>query len=77
MSRFLKRPAEEVEPRPPATSIYEDRGATAPTKFIVSTTSGRLLGHEVDGEFVKAGPCCDNPALCERPECWTSLGELR
>lgn len=63
------------EPRraAPGRSIYEDRGAAVPTKIVVSATSGRLLGHEIDGKFVKAGPCCDNPARCEREECWTPL----
>jgi hypothetical protein len=73
MSRFLKPPA-EPDPRPPATSVYEGRGASSPATVVVSATSGRVLGHEVDGEFVKAGPCCDDPTKCERPECWHPIG---
>jgi hypothetical protein len=57
-------------------SIYENRGSAAPETVIVATSGprvGRVVGYEVDGTFVKAGPCCADPRVCEREECWTPL----
>jgi hypothetical protein len=70
---------EDREPpkRPrPGPSIYENRDSASPNTVIVATggpRAGRVVGYEVDGKFVEAGPCCANPALCERDECWTPL----
>jgi hypothetical protein len=59
----------------PRRSVYEDFGVPLQTTLVVDASSGRVLGHEVDGEFVEAGPCCVDPLRCERPECWRPLEE--
>jgi hypothetical protein len=58
--------------RSAARSVYEDRAEpTEPPKILVS--DGHIVGYEIDGQFVKAQPCCENPLECERPECWWPL----
>jgi hypothetical protein len=59
-------------------SVYEDRYSAAERTVIVATSgprAGRIVGYEqADGTFVEAGPCCENPLYCERPECWKPFG---
>jgi hypothetical protein len=59
----------------PGPSIYENRDSASKTVIVATSgpQAGRILGYEIDGKFVKAGPCCADPALCEREECWTPL----
>jgi hypothetical protein len=57
--------------RSAARSVYEDRAKPVEPKIIVA--EGRIVGYEIDGQFVKAQPCCENPLECERPECWRQL----
>ena len=80
MSRFVK-PAGEPVPESGRRSIYEDRYGAADRKVIVAANgplAGRIVGYErADGTFVEAGPCCESPLDCERPECWTVLVDGR
>jgi hypothetical protein len=51
-------------------SVYDTRSDPPTVKMIVS--GGDVLGWEVDGQFVKATPCCSDPIHCQKPECWRS-----
>jgi hypothetical protein len=56
-----------------ARGIFEDRfreWPTGPVKMVVQQGAGRIIGYEIDREFVEARPCCSNRAECQRRECW-------
>jgi hypothetical protein len=72
------RPGEPDRPRlrDRLRSLYEDRfreRPAGPVKMVVQQGAGRVIGYEIDGEFVETKPCCDDPARCEREECWTMI----
>ncbi len=76
MSRFLRQPADQPR-REPRQSVYAGRFEAQPeTVYMVQNgpNAGRIVGREVGGEFVEAGPCCSNPLRCEWPECWRPIG---
>jgi hypothetical protein len=61
----------------PGPSVYENhRRATGPV-VVLMTPHGRFVGVEAGGKFIEARPCCDDPADCDRPGCWTQIGVLR
>jgi hypothetical protein len=82
MSRFVQRPGGSkpgirparrpvVLPPPvklprPGPSVYAER-------FPASATTRTV---NVAGFQVEMPVCCENPAVCRRPECWERIGDL-
>lgn len=74
------RPRDQAKPRlrDRLRSIYETRFAPSPSRLgrgrLVHIDGDRVVGVEVDGTFYKVEPCCENPAACEREQCWRPWG---
>jgi hypothetical protein len=62
-------------PRPPSTPriAVGDQG-----QLTYVTEGGRVVGVlDEAGGVVRFPPCCDDPARCEREECWTTIADGR
>lgn len=74
-----RKPSGDGPPVSRGRSVYEDHygGEAAGPITVVLTQFGKFLGVERGGVFEPAKPCCADARECQRPECWTPLGDLR
>ena len=75
--RIRREPKKDAARKAPGhRSRYSLPDPPKAARIIVEQGAGKVVGYEMaDGTVIKAGqPCCDDPTLCQRVECWSPWG---